>query len=166
MTSRRTVLVVIVSSILMSAIAAADEKKLLDDSKWPEFVADRKLAVKDGDSKLASLLKRRYNAALGDLRERYTFWLQGACSLESMIAAAQRVAAARLDVSDPKTKEITLLKQQLAFARAVESNAEYLAKKVNRARNVLDLKYARYVRLDAELKLARARSAKAPKSKR
>ena len=74
----------------------SDQKSWLDEKAWPAFVQPRSLKVEASDSHIARLLKQRYNAAQGELRERYTFWLQGIGTLDQVYAAARRAGEARL----------------------------------------------------------------------
>ncbi len=135
----------------------SDQKSWLDEKAWPAFVQPRSLKVEASDSHIARLLKQRYNAAQGELRERYTFWLQGIGTLDQVYAAARRAGEARLEVIDPPTDRVAILREKVEFARTVERQAAAIRR--NRKRSeapFADEACSRYFRLDAEIELLRA----------
>jgi len=156
--------VALLSALLMIAGSAGaggptDEKDWLDERTWPAFVSARELKTADKDDEAAKLLKERYNAGQQELRSRYIEWLQGVESLPQVYAAAHRVIEARLEAGGPGSDKVAVLKEKVAFAKVVETQAEALRKKFNRAGQVSDEQSARYFRADAELELLRAEKA-------
>jgi len=152
----------LLAALIVSAVPAAeddsaDEKPWLNEKAWPAFVQPRVFEVQPDDGELERLLKQRHNAAQDELRERYTFWLQGIGTLDQVYAAARRASEARLEVSDPPADRVDILREKVEFAKFVERQAEAIRKKRKRAEAPFaDEACARYFRLDAEIEFVRA----------
>jgi hypothetical protein len=161
MLSRLALAALIAASSVTALPAAddgtADEKPWLNEKAWPALVQPRTFEVKASDNHLARLVKERYNAAQDELRERYTFWLQGIGTLDQVYAAARRAGNARLEVIDPPTDRLTILQEKVEFAKVVERQAEAIRRNRKRAEAPFaDEACARYFRLDAEIEFLNA----------
>jgi hypothetical protein len=149
------------ASLVCIAIGAADddpvdESNWLIEKAWPAFVASKRLEVAGTDDKLTKLLKQRFNAGQQELRNRYSYWLQGTESLPQVYDAVRRVVEARRETNGPGSDRIEILKEKLAFARIVEKQAEKLSMKFRRASYQSGLDCATYFRATAEVELLRA----------
>jgi hypothetical protein len=162
MSGTRRLLILSVSvavSAMIWALASAsdgqpDLRDLLNEKKWPAFLAEHQLKDDPKDNDLSKLLKERYAAAQNELRSRYTYWLQNADTLPQVCDAAAHATLARLEADGQDN--LTVLKEKLEFAKLVEQQADRLAKTFNKAQQLSDVKTAHYYRLNAEIELLRA----------
>jgi len=159
MTLRVAVTTVLASLIVPAIPAAAGDNPAdwLNEKEWPALVQPRVFEIQPSDGQLARLFKQRHNAAQDELRERYTFWLQGYGTLDQVLAAARRACGARLEVIDPHVDRLAVLRERVDFAKVIERQAEAIRRNRKRAEAPFaDEACARYFRLDAEIELLRA----------
>ena len=153
-------LLLITAFLLPSAVIGdrplAERNSWIEQRTWPAFATARQIAVADKDEALTKLLKKRYNAALDDLRDRYSFWLQGADTMENLVNATRRVATARLELETSPAERLQILKERFEFFNQVVSRAGMIWEKEQRTQGTLDLKLAKHALLDAEIELLRA----------
>ena len=140
---------------LWTASSKAQDPDLRDEKTWPVLVRDQPLKVGENEDQVTKLMKKRYNAALDELRTRFNFWIQSEGRLAQICDNADRVVSSRMEIESQAADKIRLLKQKLNFAMVVERRTVALAKTKSRAQNILDQKFARYYRLNVEIELAR-----------
>jgi hypothetical protein len=146
-------LVLAVSLTLCAARAAAQDDEL------PPILRANPFVVKNSDEELTRLLKARYNAALEQALGRYKELIAGKTTTDFMIQAATYLRDAGLEVNARPHDQVALLAQIAELARSVE--------KINRAKYeagsiaLTQMAQARHFRLDAEIRLLRARRAAA-----
>ena len=115
------------------------------------------LEILDTDGELQRLLKQRYNAAGEDLEARSALYRAGRVSLEETCASLGRFTKASLELAATPVERVHELDRALAAARSVEAIVEEKYK--FEVEPVQAFKHARYVRLDLEIQLYRAREA-------
>lgn len=127
--------------------------------KLPELLRASRLEANPKDDELQKLLKERYNEALAELEARYRVYMSGAglVTFESLVDAGRRVVTAGLEAREDQADKIEFLSKNLELAREVEKIME---KQQKAGAATLDQVHrARYLRLDAEIELLRARRA-------
>jgi hypothetical protein len=130
--------------------------------KLPALLSAKPLKDDPKDDELRKLLKARYNEALAEARDFYEFedlanhnaieWYPTANDRYRML---QRVVQAGLDVCETPARKVALLTQFLEVTRGLEDRTQERYK-FGRCR-LGDVKRARYERLDAQIRLLRAK---------
>jgi hypothetical protein len=130
--------------------------------KLPTLLSAKPLKVDPKDDELRKLLKARYNEVLAEARDFYAFEefakhnaIEWYLTQEDRYRMLQRVVQAGLEVYETPSDGIALLGQYLEEARRLENRAQarYRAQRCRLG----DLNRARYERLDAEIRLLRAK---------
>ena len=130
--------------------------------KLPALLAAKPLKAGPQDDELRKLLKARYNEAVSEARDYYELEHLASTSAIEMDAnegyryqALHRVMQAGLEVFEKPAEKVAFLKQYLEVLKAAEKRTQA---KNDVGRNRLgDLNRARYERLDAEIRLLRAK---------
>jgi hypothetical protein len=141
----------------LAVLGAAAVGRAADDDKLPAVLDNKPLEPAKGDDEERKLLKERYNAALRELQARFHVFEAGMGALETLFDAAKRVLDSELELCLKPAERVGVREKYLELARAVE--------KIQQARfdagraGVADVEQARYLRLDAELQLLRAKKA-------
>jgi hypothetical protein len=134
-----------------------------DEDKLPAVLENKPLEPAKGDDEERKLLKERYNAALAELRARYQRFEAGNDTLDALFDAARRVLDSELELCGKAAERVAVREKYLELAREVE--------KIQQARvdagraGAQDLEQARYLRIDAQLQLLRAKKAAEAKPK-
>jgi hypothetical protein len=138
---------------------AAQQPKKLPDPLWLEklrpVLEAKPLEAAADDDAVRKLLKARYNAALRGLQARYEEVEAGKATLFTMLDAYSFVRNSWIELSDKPAEQIRAREIYFELAKEAESAAE-----VRHDRNALstaDLETYRYIRLDAEIDLVRAK---------
>jgi len=111
------------------------------------------------DDDLKKLLKARYNEALADVRGLLHFVELGRSSIEEVCARAERLVEVGLDMTENLFERAELLTKYLQTTRAIEEIAR--TKVEAGAASAVTHHRAKFHRLDAEVRLARAKRATA-----
>jgi len=139
----------------------AEQPAAQPPAKLPAIIMARPMKPASGDDELRRLLIDRYNAVVSEMQARYREFLAGRSAIDAFVDVAKRLVESGLEVYEKPAEQITLLEQFLELAK----EAERIQKErldANRI-GVQDYEYNRYLRLDAEIKLLRAkRRAMAP----
>jgi hypothetical protein len=125
------------------------------DFKLPALLTAKAIQPGPGDDELRKLLIARYNEAVAEMKVRYTEFQAGKSTLDTMRGTSQRLLKSGLDLSDNLQDRIILLEQFLEMAQAVERINQLLVE-AGRV-SVAELHEARYLRIDTEIRLLRAR---------
>jgi hypothetical protein len=142
----------------------AAPKKPVDDPevKLPALLSAKPLVAGPRDDALRKLLKARYNEAVSEAREHYAYEKlaseRGIALLRDQgrfYRMWERVVQAGLELCDTPAEKVALLAQYLDVTREVErqAQAEHAAGRIKAG----ELHRARYARLDAEVRLLRAK---------
>jgi hypothetical protein len=116
------------------------------------------------DDDLRKLLKERYNEAIAELGERSRRVLGILETPDTLLAAAERVVRAGLELSDKPADQMALLEKYVEFAKSVERAVDQRVKAGIMNLTKGDLHQTKYARVDAEIQLLRAKEkAKADK---
>jgi hypothetical protein len=126
-----------------------------EEMPLPRILSAKPLEIKGADGELRRLMKERYNAAVQGARGRWQEFLAGRCSLDGLLPSARQVLDAGLPLNDRAADRIALLAQFAELARDVEkvAQARHQAGQIP----ITEAAQARYLRLDAEIRLLQAR---------
>jgi hypothetical protein len=126
-----------------------------EEVKLPKLLAGKPLADLPKDNELGRLLKARYNAALEESQARYQEYAAGKVSLDQLSETLRRLMDAGVEAREAAADQMALREQFVELAREVEraSRERHGAGRISAA----EMARARYLRLDAEVNLARAR---------
>jgi hypothetical protein len=123
--------------------------------KLPALLSAKALAALPGDDEPRKLLKAKYNEAAGEAKSCYKEFLRGSFNRDELYGAYKRLVQAGLELADKQAERVELL------ARYVETTAEaeqIMQERFKVARGSIgDVHRARYERLDAEIRVLRAR---------
>jgi hypothetical protein len=114
------------------------------------------LADAKADGRIKSLVKAQFEAAAGEAHARWREFMAGRGTLAFFIGSSERLLAAESDLSDQQTDHVAALEHHWRRMREVE--------KVNNERfndgriAIQDVLESRFYRLQAEIRLERARS--------
>jgi hypothetical protein len=135
-----------------------DEPKL----KLPALLTAKPLKPEPGDDELQKLLKARYNEAVSELRAEYEkaqrAGQSGPCRVyqpDDFYGMWKRLVVAGLEARDSPKDKVALLTQYVEVTREAEKDMQAQSE-AGRA-GIGDLHRARYERLDAEVRLLRAK---------
>lgn len=144
----------------VTAIAHGDDIDFRDEKTWPDLLKDRPVLISEDDEQLVTLMKKRHNASLSELRNRFTYWLQGQGTLESVCNSVDRFIASHRDLGVSPADDLQLQKGKLEFALAIQKQAGGILKSQNRTVNAIDEHFSRYYALHAEIELIQMRKDK------
>ncbi len=155
-----TAMLCVISATALAQDANYDSYK---EKTWPALVQDRQVPISEDDSELVSVMKKRHNASLLELRERFTYWAQGTGTLESVCDNLDRFIDSQRDIGGYPAGDLQLQKDKLAFAESVLKQATKKLKSKNLSIYAIDLNFAQYYVLHEKVKLLQM--AKGPNEK-
>jgi hypothetical protein len=132
------------------------------EEKLPKILTAKPFKPGPKDDELRRLLIERYNSAVTEMQGRHQEFLVGKGTLEIFAVVGKRLVDSGLELNEKQADKVSLLEQYLELMREVEKiNASlFEAGRISKA----DLALARYLRIDAEIKLLRIqRQANSPK---
>ena len=153
-TFMRTLIVAVM--LCVTSATALPQDAAIDygnEKSWPALVQDRRVTISEDDSELVTVMKKRHNASLTELRNRFTYWLQGVGTLESVCDNLDRFRDSHRDIGGSRAGDLQLQKDKLAFAESVHKHATVVLKSKNRTINAIDVHFARYYALHAKVEL-------------
>jgi hypothetical protein len=135
-----------------------------EEVKAPSILTGKRLKAAAGDDELRRLLKERYNAALDEANAHWQQFLAGREPQEQLVGCFGRLRDAGLPVHEKVADRLAFQQAYVDLLREVEkiSQAKYDAGRVP----VAELYHARYLRLDAEIRLLQLRQDLAPPKKK
>jgi hypothetical protein len=141
---------------LLAAMPAGGVADQADEEKVSKLIVPLK-KIEKGDDELRRLLKERYNEAASELQARYKEFIAGRGDLDSLYEANRSLLESGLELTDKPEEKIALLAQRVGQAREIEqvNQGRYDAGRIP----VQTLNRCRYLRLDAEIQLLRAKRA-------
>src|SRR5262249_46245 len=132
------------------------------EGKLPALLSAKPAQAEPSDDELRKLLKARYNAALAEAKKFHEFRELASNTAVELLPNAhgmygrwQRLLHAALELYQKPTEKIALLDQYLDMTKDAEK-IEQARFDAGRSR-IDDLQRARYERLDAEIRLLRAK---------
>lgn len=127
------------------------------EMKLPPLLAAKPLKEDPRDDELRKLQKARYNEAIGELKSLYKLYKDYKIQAEPFAEAGPRLLQAGLDLYDKPADKVALLTQYLDFTKEIEKGIQlrYEAGTVD----ATQFHRTRYMRLDAEIHLLRAKRA-------
>jgi hypothetical protein len=150
----RTLIVVVMFCV--TSVTALTQDAVIDfrnEKKWPALLQDRRVSISEDDSELVTVMKKRHNASLEELRNRFTYWLQGVGTLESVCDNLDRFIDSHRDIGGSPAGDLQLQKDKLAFAQSVQKHAALRLKSQNQTVKAIDSHFARYYALHAKVEL-------------
>jgi hypothetical protein len=143
--------------LLLTATAAARPVPAAqkDDMPLPRILSAKPLEIKGGDGELRRLQKERYNAAVQEAQARWQEYLAGRCDVDALSAVSRRVLDAGAPLNDKAADRVAFFAQYAELARDMDrvARARHEAGKIP----ISQAAHARYMRLDAEIRLIQAR---------
>jgi len=138
-----------------SEAVPSQDKKPAGKEAAPAVLKAEPLKIEPGDDELAKLLRQRYNAAVAELQARNKALESGNGTVEDSFGVARKVLRSELALSDKPADRIAVREKHLELEQAAEKIAtiRFHAGKITDA----DLAAARYLRLDAEVQLLKAK---------
>jgi hypothetical protein len=139
---------------------AAGEPPQPAEAQLPAILKVKALEPQPGDDELRKLLIARYNAAAAEMAARYKEFLAGKSIFEEMVDVGRRLVDSGLELSDKPAEQLALREKFFELALEVEKvqNARFAAGRIGAA----DLESARYLRLDAEVQVLKAKRKATP----
>ncbi len=124
-------------------------------TKLPKLLAAKPLETGAESDDLRQLIRARYNAVLEEVRGRYQQVRDGSGNLGQLLEAYRRLLAAGVAAADSGKNRLLFLEEFVELTR----DAERLAASLTRAgvQRATEAAQARYLRLDAQIQLIRAR---------
>ena len=134
------------------------------EAQLPAILKAKALKPGPGDDELRKLLIARYNVAIAEMEVRLRELRAGKCLFDALADVAQRLVDSGIELSDKPTEQLTFREQFLELATEIEriQKASFDSGRTGQA----DLERARYLRLDAEIQVLKAKrkaTAKQPK---
>jgi hypothetical protein len=80
--------------------------------------------VKDDDPPLLKLKKQRFNAALSEIKDRADFYNRGLTRVNELIAVAERLFPAEVDLYEKPEEKAQVLQRQLDVYNEAQANLE------------------------------------------
>lgn len=110
-----------------------------------------------GDDELKRLLKERYNAALFAYKYTEAAYSNGTVTFDELTACCAKMLHAYLELSDKPADQIDAIERYLVFAKQTELKVFSLYKSQTKGGEADKYEKAKYMRLDAEIQLLRAK---------
>src|SRR5215510_16024531 len=79
--------------------------------------------VKDDDPPLLQLKKQRFNAALSEIKDRSDLYSRGLTRVNELIAVAERLFPAEVDLYDKPEEKAQVLQRQLDVYKTAQNNS-------------------------------------------
>ena len=121
----------------------------------PAILKAKPLKPAPGDDELRKLLIARYNAAVAEMELRYAEISAGRATFEVAAEAARHLVDSGIELTDKPAEQLAFREKYLELAKEVERiiKAQFEAGRIGEA----DLAKARYLRLDAEVQMLKAK---------
>jgi hypothetical protein len=144
-------------ALVTGSAARAQQGEERDPSKvkLPALLSAKALAALPGDDEPRKLLKAKYNEAAGEAKSCYQEYWRGDCSQDQLYGACKRLVQASLELTDKQAERVALLTRYVETTAAAEKIMQERFE-VGRC-SIGDVHRARYERLDAEIRLLRAK---------
>ncbi len=151
---------------LLSALAAQPptEKRYQIRKRSETFVASHPLAPAPNDDPLRALQKERLGAALGELLNRTSEFLQDGSRIDALIQSELRVLDAELDYYADPAERIRMLEGHLEIGRDLEGVIEQRSK--SELATATHVEFSRYFRARVQVALLNAKRDAAREPKR
>jgi len=121
----------------------------------PSIMMARPLKATSGDDQLRRLLIARYNSEVTEMQATVREFLAGRASYDLIADVAKRLVESSLEVYKKRADQIALLEQFLEITKKAERIQK---QRFDQGRITLqDYEHSRNLRLDAEIKLLRAK---------
>jgi hypothetical protein len=150
-----------------TSAAQTPQRRETDDqpaAKLPALLSAKPLPPVPGEDESRKLLREKRNEAVAAARGSYEEFLKGRGDTDDVYRSCQRVVGAELELSATPAERVALLKQLVEAMTEVEKVLQSW-RALRRVRDA-DVHRARYERLDAEIRLLRAkRDAEPPAGK-
>jgi hypothetical protein len=139
-----------------SAAQAPQRRPDPSGTKLPSLLTAKPVKEDPKDDELRKLLKARYNDAVGEMKVLSKMYREGRAGTDALLnEAGQRLVRAGLELYDKPAERVALLTQYVELTMLVEKvvqgrydTGQPVARELHRAR---------YQRLDAEIRLLRAK---------
>ena len=125
------------------------------EEKLPKILTAKPLKPGPKDDELRRLLIERYNSAVAEMQARYQEFLAGKGTLEIFAVGGKRLVESALELNEKQADQVSLLEQYLELIREIEkiNVSMFEAGRIPKS----ELELAHYLRIDAEIKLLRAK---------
>jgi hypothetical protein len=123
--------------------------------KLPKLLTTRPLDPAGESDEIRRLLRARYNAVLEEVRGRWQQFQTGSSKLDPLLESLRRLRSSGVEVEAIGRNRLQFLEDYVAMTRQVEDLVQRAVKAGQLAS--ADAAQARYMRLDAEVELLRAR---------
>jgi hypothetical protein len=154
-------------TLLLAACAAAlapTQNPGAPDGERPGLLKAEPVKADPKDDDLRKLLKERYNEAVAEVSVRYQRVFSGADTPDVVVDGAERIVKAGLELNDKPADQAALLANYVEFMKAMEKLVGDRVASGVRRYGPADVHQMKYLRVDAEIQLLRARErAKADK---
>ena len=148
----------VVVALFVSAPALAGGKEPPPKEKLPALLTAKPLEPDAKDDEERKLGKARYNEAVAAVTGYYRHaMLDLTRSFDPVFAMSPQLLRAGLELSETPKSKVTLLEEYLEMTKWLEGNIDQFIKAGAGQFTRSDLHRARYLRLDAEIQLLRAR---------
>lgn len=152
---RRLIAALVVSFLPVLGWVSPASAEQAAEQKLPAILTAKPRQPGEKDDDLRKLLVARYNAAVAEIAAFYRDFLKGRGTFETFVPAAQRLVESGIELSDTPAEQIALREQFLELAKEVEKN-QLACHEAGRIPDS-EVAQARYLRLDAEIRLLRAK---------
>ena len=133
------------------ALTAKDGMPEMGEARANELVAKSK-----ADDKMKALIKAQYETALGEARARWLEFIAGRGTLSFCLSSSERLLEAERALSDKKAHQVVAIENHWKRMRQIEKANE---ERFDAGRiPIQDVLESRFYRLQAEIRLERARS--------
>jgi hypothetical protein len=121
----------------------------------PAILKAKPLKPAPGDDELRKLLIARYNVAVAEMQARYAEIAAGRANFDIAVEAARHLVDSGIELTDKPAEQLAFREKFLELAKEVERiiEAQVEAGKTGLA----ELEKARYLRLDAQIQLLKAK---------
>jgi hypothetical protein len=123
--------------------------------KLPALLTSQPIKEDPKDDELCKLLKARYNLAFAEMQRGYKAWRLGLSSFDAVTDVAQQLVKSGLELIDKPAERAAFLGQYVELMKEAEKivQEQYKHGMVPQ----IEVYRARYLRLDAEIQLLRAK---------
>ena len=133
----------------------AGQKSPKGQKKHPKLLTAKPLGVVGEKDELRRLMRQRYNAALEEVQGRYRQMRGGTARPDETFDAFRRLLASGVAATDTGRGLVEFLEEYVELTRDAEKTAQAFTRAGNMHQTVAS--QARYMVLDAEIQLLRAR---------
>jgi hypothetical protein len=137
--------------------ALANESPSLAPQKLPAILQTKPRQPALGDDALKKLLIARHNTAVAEMNATLTAYEADTIGFDAVTDTARRLLVAELELSDKPAEQIATLERSLELVKYVENRIKALYERGSRGGESEKMHRARYLRLDTEIQLLRAK---------